>query len=887
VAISPGTRFGPYEIIAPVGAGGMGEVYRARDTRLGRDVAIKVLPATFSADSDRLRRFEQEARAASALNHPNILTIYDVGEHRGAPYVVSELLEGGTLREVTHGAALPQRKVVEYALQIASGLAAAHDKGIVHRDLKPENIFVTHDGRVKILDFGLAKLSSPAERDESQTDVATMRVDTEPGIVIGTAGYMSPEQIRGTTPDHRSDIFAFGAVLYEMLAGKRAFKGESRADTLSAILREDPSDLVDENRRISPGLERIVRHCLEKNPAQRFHSARDLAFAIEALSGSGGAPVQKFEKVVRASRRIRKREMLAWSIVAVAGVVAAVLLLIVYSRVRETPDPAAARFLLYPPEKTIFQGGGDYVSPDGRRLVFTATGADGKRLLWTRPIDSLTAQALPGTDDAQQPFWSADSRFIGFFADGKLKRIEASGGSVQTLADAQTARGGTWNVDGIIIFSPAVADGLYRVSASGGPATKITTLDAAKNQTSHCWPFFLPDGKHFIYLARSSRREQSAIYAGALDSNETKLIVNTDAGAAYAAPGYLFFMRERSLMAQPFNADKMQLTGDPVPVAEEIGYSATTARAFFSVSYTGVLAYRGNVALNGQLTWYDRSGKAMEKVGAAGDFLGFSLSPDQKRVVVSRLDLETGSYDLWMIEQDRGTSSRFTFDQTNETFPVWSPDGSRVAFSSNKNGPTDLFQKPSNNSGVDQLLFKSNNLKAPNDWSPDGQTILYNDFDPKTNSDLWVLPLGGDPKPVMQTPFGETNGRFSPDGKWIAYESNESGPGQIYVQGYPSGGKIQVSTAGGFQPRWRGDGKELFYLGPDKKLMAVEIKIEANGIQAGAPKALFDLRVSNLPGPPYYDVTRDGQRFLVSVAGEETTPTPMTVVMNWNAALKK
>lgn len=888
MAVPPGTRFGPYEILASIGAGGMGEVYRARDPRLGRDVAIKILPATYSTDPDRLRRFEQEARAASALNHPNILTIYDIGEHTAGPYVVSELLEGETLRERMSGTPLPQRRVTQFALEIASGLAAAHDKGIVHRDLKPENIFITKDDRIKILDFGLAKLTSPTEL-EPEGEAPTLRVDTEPGMIIGTAGYMSPEQVRGIVPDHRSDIFAFGAVLYEMLAGKRAFKGESKVDTMSAILKEDPSDIIDTNRRIGPGLERIVRHCLEKNPAHRFNSARDLAFAIEALSGSGGEPTQRIDKVVSATQRIKNREMIAWSVVAAAAVVVGVLLLILYTRAHETLPPGAARFLVYPPEKTIFQGGGDYVSPDGHRLIFTAIGVDGKRVLWVRTIDSLTAQALPGTEDAAQPFWSPDSRFIGFFAGGKLKKVGASGGSVQVLADAQAGRGGTWNSDGVIVFSPTVTDGLYRVGAAGGPATPITTLDTASFQTSHCWPYFLPDGKHFVYLARNSQRQNSAIYVGSIDSKESRLVVKSDAGAAYAAPGYLFFVRERSLMAQPFDADKIQLNGEPVPVVEQIGYSATTARAFFSVSNNGVLAYRGNVPLNGQLTWYDRTGKQGERAGTVGDFLGFSLSPDQKRIAVSRLDVETGNYDLWMIELGRGTSSRFTFDQTNETFPVWSPDGNRIAYASNKFGPTDLFQKSSNGAGGDELLFKSTNLKAPNDWSPDMRTILYNEFDPKTNSDLWVLPLVADakPSPLMQTTFNETNGRFSPDGKWVAYESNESGPGQIYVQGFPTGGKTQVSTGGGFQPRWRGDGKELFYIGPDKKLMAVDIKADASEIQVGTPRPLFDLRISTLPGSPYYDVTRDGQRFLISVISEETTPTPMTVVMNWSAGLQK
>jgi len=867
----------------------MGEVYRARDPRLGRDVAIKVLPPNFSGDPDRLRRFEQEARAASALNHPNILTIYDIGQHEVGPYVVSELLEGETLRERMVDSPLPPRKVIEYSLQIANGLAAAHDKGIVHRDLKPENIFITKDERVKILDFGLAKLTAPVEMP-AQDEAPTQRVDTEPGIIIGTAGYMSPEQVRGAVPDHRSDIFAFGAVLYEMLAGKRAFKGESKIDTMSAILKEDPSDIVDSNRRISPGLERIVRHCLEKNPSKRFNSAHDLAFAIEALSGgTGTTATHKLDRVVRATVEIKRREMIAWAVVAVAAVVVGVLLLILYLRASETSEPQAARFLIYPPEKTTFQGGGDYVSPDGRRLLFTATAEGGKRILWVRAIDSLTAQALPGTEDAAQPFWSPDSRFIGFFAGGKLKKIEVSGGSVQVLADAQAARGGTWNTDGVIIFAPAVAGGLYRVSASGGPATQITSPDTATNQTNHCWPHFLPDGKHFIYLARNAQQQNSGIYTGALDSKDSRLIVNTDAGADYAPPGYLFFVRGRTLMAQPFDPERLRLNGEPVPIVEQIGYSAATARAFFCVSNNRVLAYRGNVALNGQLTWYDRTGKQLEKVGAAGDFLGFSLSPDQKQIVSSRLDLETGSYDLWITELGRGTSSRFTFDPTNETFPVWSPDGARIAFASNKNGTADLYVKPANSSSNDQLLFKSSNLKAPNDWSSDGQIVLYNDFDPRTSSDLWVLPLGGDqkPSPVMQTPFGETNGRFSPDVKWIAYESTESGPGQIYLQAFPSGSKIQVSTDGGFQPRWRADGKELYFIGPDKKLMAVDIKADASGLQVGTPRPLFELHVSNLPGPPYYDVTRDGQRFLINVAGEETTPTPMTIVINWDAGLKK
>ena len=543
------------------------------------------------------------------------------------------------------------------------------------------------------------------------------------------------------------------------------------------------------------------------------------------------------------------------------------------------------RFFVYPPAATTFQASGDFVSPDGRRLVFSAVGEDGKRSLWMRPVDSLSAQKLPGTEDASQPFWSPDSNFIGFFAGGKLKKMEASGGPAQILADAPANRGGTWSRDGVIVFAPNIGDVLYRVSALGGPVIPITTLDASKSQVGHNWPYFLPDGRHFIYLARSSQRENSAICVGSIDSKESKVLLNSEASAAYAPPGYLLFLRGRTLMAQPFNADKLQLAGDPLPIVEQVGYSATTARTLFSVSSTGVLAYRPNVPSNTQLVAYDRAGKQLEKVGNEGDFLGLSLSPDDKRIAVSRLDPDVGSYDLWIIEFGGGKALRLTFDQTNETFPVWSPDGSRIVFTSNKNGEADLYQRLSNGAGNDELLYGSNNLKAATDWSSDGQFIVYEDRGPKTNHDLWVLPRSGDQKPfaVVQTTFNEMKGRLSPDGKWIAYQSNESGTNQVTVQSFPpSGARWQVSTNGGYQPKWRRDGKELFYVAPDKKLMVVAVKTEGNRFEVGAPQPLFEMRIGNLPlsGSPFYDVTRDGRRFVVSTVVEETAPTPMTVVLN-------
>ena len=448
-----GTRLGPYEILSPLGAGGMGEVYRARDTRLGRDVAVKVLPASFSSDRDRLHRFEQEACAAGALNHPNILSIHDIGTHDGAPYVVSELLEGETLRKRLSGTTLPQRRAIDYALQLAHGLAAAHEKGIVHRDLKPENIFITKDSRVKILDFGLAKLTQ-ADSNERQTDIPTRRVDTDPGVVMGTVGYMSPEQVRGQNVDHRSDIFAFGAIVYEMLSGQRAFRGDSPADTMSAILREDPADLSATNHNVSPALERLVDHCLEKDPEERFHSARDLAFALEALSTSAVSSTETITIPAVPPRRLARRELISWSLAALLFLVAVALAVI---SLRSTPpkEGELSRFHIYPPEKAFFGGATDFISPDGRKLIFNVIGAEGRPRLWIRSIDSLTARPIPDTERSNQAFWSPDSRFIAFFSGGKLKKVDVTGGAVQTLADAQTSRGGTWNKDGVILFAPA------------------------------------------------------------------------------------------------------------------------------------------------------------------------------------------------------------------------------------------------------------------------------------------------------------------------------------------------------------------------------------------------------------------------------------------------
>ena len=885
MTITAATRLGPYEIIAPLGAGGMGEVYRARDTRLGRDVAIKVLPPSFSADTDRLHRFEQEACAAGALNHPNILVIHHIDTYEGSPYIVSELLEGETLRHRLSGAKLAQRRVIDYACQIAHGLAAAHEKGIVHRDLKPDNIFLTKDERVKILDFGLAKLTQP-DGSQSQTEIPTRRVDTNPGVLMGTVGYMSPEQVRGKSVDHRSDIFSFGTILYEMLSGHRAFQGESAADTMSAILKEDPPELSDTNKSISPALERLVNHCLEKNPEARFHSARDLAFALEALSGSSPTSAQTTAIASFTPRRMTRRELILASVAAVA-VLAAVVMTALYFR-RAPTEAHAVRFPINPPEKTGFNSFA--ISPDGLRLAFVATDASGKNLLWVRPLDSINAQQLPGTEEATSPFWSPDSRFIGFFTAGKLKKIEVTSGTVQTLCNAVVPRGGTWSRDGVIVFAPTPNDPLYQVSVAGGEPTPLTKLDPSRQEASHRWPYFLPDGRHLLYSLSGGPQSQG-IYVTSLDGKDSRRLINVgNSIVAFASPGYLLFRREATLMAQAFDPDKLYLSGEPFPVAEQVGYDVASFQSFFSVSQTGVLVYSSGSTGKTQLTWIDRAGKEVGLVDQPRSFVRPSLSPDGKRVVVDGVDLQANR-DVWIIELASGNQTRFTFDPGTDIFPIWSPDGSRIVFASDREGPRNLYQKSASGAGKEELLLKTGLNTFPMDWSADGKFILYIVSDPKTKLDTWVLPLFGDQKPFpfLQTEANERNARFSPNGRWLAYTSDESGINQIYALSFPDpGGKRQVSTNGGYHVAWRRDGKEFFYISSDKKMMAVDVETDGPTFEVGTPKALFEVRVPSFnSAQAQFAVAQDGQKFLVANTAGEITSAPINVVLNWTADLKR
>ena len=900
MALSAGMRLGPYEILSALGAGGMGEVYRARDLRLGRDVAVKVLPSAFSSDPERLRRFEQEARAAAALNHPNILAVYDIGTHEGAPYIVSELLDGETVRarlgkastrsmqtsgsggsgatEQSVGArGLSIRKAIDYAVQIARGLAAAHDKGIVHRDLKPENLFVTADGHVKILDFGLAKLLEAAPALAAVSQIPTVHVDTAAGTLLGTVGYMAPEQVRGQAVDGRADIFAFGAILHEMLSGQRAFRGETAADTISAILDKEPPDLPIAERNIPPGLARIVDRCLEKNASARFQSAGDLAFALEGLSSSSGTVAD-----VRPTARASRHERLAWPVAAVLGLAALGALAALYLR-PPVLEPGSVRFTLLPPPETRFATGpaqpAQSVSPDGRRLAFAASRSGTPGSLWVRELDSLEARPLPGTDRAGDLFWSPDGRFLAFFADGLLKKIDVSGGSAQVICEAPAAQGGTWNADDVIIYGSSPGP-LFRVSAMGGQPVALTTLDGSRKDTAHRRPYFLPDGRRFLYVAGPS----NTVYVGELDAHDGKPLVRADSKAVYAPPGYLLFVRQGTLMAQAFDANTLETAGQPFSVAEQVGYNADNARAAFSVSDTGVLTIAsGDAGALGRFVWFDRSGRALETpTTEVAPYRNFDLSPDERQIAVQR----TG--DIWLLDVARGVLSRFTSDPGIEGDPIWSPDGRRLVFGSNRNGQSDLFEKALSGE-TETLLLASDEPKYPEDWSRDGRFIVYVSL--TGGQDLWILPLPEDRKPFVfvENPFTKDEPHFSPDGRWLAYYSNESGRAEVYAQPFPGPGeRVRVSTSGGSQPRWRKDGSELFYLDLDGRLMAVTLKA-GSALELGVPKVLFQTPITAAtPTIDQYAVTADGERFVVLAPVDGDAPqSPITVILNWTAGLKK
>ena len=883
MSLPAGSRLGPYEILAPLGAGGMGEVYRARDPRLGRDVAIKVLPSSFSNDADRLRRFEQEARAAGVLNHPNVTAVYDIGTVDGAPYVVSELLEGETLRSRLAGGALGPRRAVDYATQIAHGLSAAHEKGIVHRDLKPENLFVTKDGRVKILDFGLAKLTQ-ADSSGPQTNLPTAPVNagTEPGVVLGTLGYMSPEQVRGRTADARSDIFSFGAILYEMLSGRRAFQRDTAADTMSAILREDPPDLSSTNRQLPPVLDRIVHHCLEKDPEARFHSAHDLAFQLQfpapdETSGIAAAPAAK--------RRIAPA---IFALGAIALFLGAALTTIVLRRPAKATNTArVVRFAVPIPPGTTYAPGdvsrGLSISPDGTRLVVEAI-SNGRRRLFLRPLDSEKFTEIEGTLGASAHFWSPDSRFIAFFADGKVKKVPAAGGPAEELCPAYIDWLGAWGPDGTILLSqiPPGEPGIFRVSDRGGEPVRVLGVDPS-DPVALLWPEFLPDGRRFLFQALTPNGKSRELRVGSLDSREVRAISPLASRFEYAAPGYLIYVRETALFAQPFDAKKAALSGEPTLLAENVHHFFGPGHAAFSVSQTGVIAYQAAESPV-RLVWLDRQGKEVGVLGQPAVVDSLRISPSGNRIAVDVEDSRFGTSDLWVFEAASGASTRLTSGQIDESAPVWTPDGARLVFRVDDKGPPDIAQIVVGSPGSERSLLILPGVQQSEDISPDGRRLVFLQ-DAATTADIWLASLEGDhqPKPWLRSPFNERNPRFSPDGRWIAYDSDESGTPEVYVALTEGAGeKKRISPSGGRAPRWRRDGKELYFVAPDDSIVSVPITLGAT-LQAGTGGPLFRLEA----GIRNFDVSPDGSRFLVTTPVEKSPESPIRVILNWDAALRK
>jgi eukaryotic-like serine/threonine-protein kinase len=889
MTLSPGTKLWPYEIVALLGAGGMGEVYRARDTRLERTVAIKILPAQFSSDPVRKQRFEREAKTVSSLNHPHICTLHDVGSQDGISYLVMECVEGETLAKRLEKGSLPLEQVLKFGTQIADALDKAHRSGVVHRDLKPGNIMLTSSG-VKLLDFGLAKpvatLAGVATLTAAVTQSSPM---TEQGAIVGTFQYMSPEQVEGKELDGRSDIFSLGAVLYEMLTGQRAFAGKSQLSVASAILEREPAPLSTIKPMTPPALDHTIKKCLAKIPDERWQSASDLASELKWI---GEADAQRDETPDRAAQRTNRERILLS--VALVGAGAAILLGALYWN-RSAADLRAIRAYIKPMDGSNFVltgfAGGFALSPDGQLLAYVASTPDGKALLWVRPIDSLQGKPLAGTEGAGLPFWSPDSRFIGFFAGDKLKKIEASGGPVLTLCPTAFPRGGTWNRDGVIVFAPSTNAPLYRISAAGGSATPVTELDPAKNEMAHRWPYFLPDGRHFLYLAgppySTKESPTTAIRVGSVDSKTSKLLVTTHASAIYAS-GHILYLQQNTLMAQPFDTKKLELTGEAIPVEDPVMEDTSVVKGVFSASDNGRLAYVGSSSGGSrQLNWVDRSGRRVGQVAEAGAYASPHISPDGKAILYTAT--ATG-YDIWSYDIAREVKTRLTFGSAAtpaDAWAIWSPDGRWIAYTCFRNAKYGLCRKLSDGSGTDEVVLDGTEQpRWPSDWSPDGKSLMYNDSREGVLS-LAVLPLSGERKPYAfrQSSFSESDARFSPDGKWVAYCSDESGEDKVYVAPFPGpGGKWQVSPAGGCSPIWRRDGKELFYLSSDNKLMAVQVKAKGSNLEAGTAHSLFEAHASYTF--QRYDVAADGQRFII-VEEKGEANTAITLFVNWNAGLNK
>lgn len=871
MALSSGLRLGPYEILAPLGAGGMGEVYKAKDTRLDRIVAIKVLPSALSEDPKLKVRFEREARTISNLSHPNICTLHDIGHQDDFDFLVMEYLEGETLAQKIAKGPMPLEQVLQYGIQIADALDKAHRQKIIHRDLKPQNIMITKSG-VKLLDFGLAKWSS-SNSAGSESEIPTRDHSlTADGIVVGTLQYMAPEQLEGKEVDERADIFALGSTLYEMITGERPFSGTSQAALIASVLSANPKRLT----TVPPLLDHIIHKCLAKNPDDRWQCAHDLSVQLNWIADAGLQPAVGVQK----TKRIRWIERITW----IAAVLSLAMLAYFYAAKRP-PETFPTSLSVLPPENTLFDST-IAVSPDGRRLAFVATDTSGKNQIWIRNLDSLSSRALSGTEGAEYPFWSPDGNSLGFFADGKLKKIAISGEQTETLCAVANSRGGAWGANDVILFAANAGGTIFRISSKGGTATAVT--GPTESESSYRFPSFLPDHQHFFIYVITNKLSESGIHIGSFDSKQTHRLVLADSSGAYIN-GYLIYERAGTLRGQSFDSDQLKLSGEAFPISETPWYSAlVTGFSAFSAG-NNVLAYRSGGVEKTQFAWFDRTGKELENVGTPGVYYEPSFAPDEKRISLSAINFQNITSDIFMLDLLRGTFTRFTFEPEAEGTSLWSPDGKYIVYSSFPEGG--IYRKRADGTGKAELLLKLNIFGIPEDWSSDGRYISFSQLNFRTfHSDLWILPMDGDrkPFPYLESEFDENDSQIDPEGKWLAYTSNESGRPEVYVQSFPSpGNKVQISTDGGVTPKWRKDGKELFYVSPDKKIMSVAINTDPT-FEAGVPKALFQTQIaSNIESRNHYVVTADGQRFLINTPLKSIASSPINVVVNWTATLKK
>jgi len=893
--LPPGTKLGPYEIQGPLGAGGMGEVYRARDTRLERSVAIKILPAQFSADPVRKQRFEREAKTISGLNHPNICVLHDIGSQDGVDYLVMECVEGETLAKRLEKGPLPLEQVLRYGAQIAVALDCAHRSGVVHRDLKPGNIMLPASG-VKLMDFGLAKPAAPLAGGLTLSAAATQTTPvTAEGTIVGTVQYMSPEQVEAKEVDGRSDIFSLGAVLYEMLTGQKAFQGKSQLSVASAILEKEPSPISSLNPMTSATLDHAIRRCLAKDPEDRWQSARDLALELDW----GAESSSPSNRSARSPFQRSSREWVAWVLASIALLAA---IAIGISRYRQ---PMAfvnvTRYTISPPDQGKFLFGGyqegPKVSPDGRRIAFIAN-VSGVEQIWTKAADSLLLQPIAGTERAMAVFWSPDSENIGFVANGRVERVSIFGGPPRTVCELDgSPRGGSWNRQDIILFGTTPGS-VYKVSAAGGVPQRVTTLDAGRQDIVHRWPFFLPDGNHFLYLASSTvtAHERGVLLVGSLNGNPDKLLMHVSSPAAYAN-GYLVYLSGQDLMARPFDPDKLEFTGNALTLADGVLLDPYFGAAAFSVSENGVLVYQQGKPFTGySLQVLDRSGRRVTGLDEPAVYFWPRISPAGKQVAYHSPDLQTGKTDIFTWDLASGNRVRLTFSSHYYRTAVWSPDGKRLAYLglARQSGTAAIFIKPIGSVTPEQKLLDLSTGAASNltQWSPDGQNLIADDL----STDLRRLriisaPVDGlgVPKTVLENPEASVgSGQVSPDGHWLAYRSVETGRGEVYVTSFPTpSGKIQVSAGGAGSPRWRKDGKELFFVGWDGNIMAAELKDSEGSLEVASVQRLFHVTGLLAPRTAHYDVTPDGSHFAILVVGGDETAAPLNLVVNWPVALKQ